>query len=256
MAAAAVHCRCQEWHGGSASCEVGGALCDSESLAAQVSPPPAESNGWNPPLPLPWAYTQLLKPGRSAFTGGASSSGSAGYAGWSSQPALPFQTFAEEAGGALSSGAARINTNLRCGSVLPVTLKFGVFSDLTGDGHVGQNDAVVYARNQYPLADWIYRVGLIFKLDNDMTSYTGGEGGTRISFNDSMQVVRKLSAFSDNTTTVLHLVGWQGSGHDTLYPSLDQLNRNVGTEADLRRLAEEAKKFNVVISYHINTDEA
>ena len=60
----------------------------------------------------------------------------------------------------------------------------------------------------------------------------------------------------DNSTHIMHLVGWQGTGHDTLYPSLDRLNPNVGTKTDLERLAIEARKYNTLISYHINTDEA
>lgn len=48
---------------------------------------------WAPPEPLPAAYTALLRPGRSAFTGGATKQ--AGYGAWSSQIGLPFQSFAE-----------------------------------------------------------------------------------------------------------------------------------------------------------------
>ena len=70
-----------------------------------------------------WAFTNLTRPGRSAFTGGHTSS--AGYAGWSTQIVLPFQSFGQPAASssvgagaeALSSGSARINTHLRCGSV-------------------------------------------------------------------------------------------------------------------------------------------
>jgi hypothetical protein len=64
------------------------------------------------------------------------------------------------------------------------------------------------------------------------------------------------SEWSDNQTIVVHLVGWQGSGHDTLYPSLDKVNPNVGTVGDLIRLAEASRQYNTIISYHINTDEA
>ena len=122
---------CQEWHGGGASCTVGG-RCDTASatLSAQAASP------WHPPEPLPWAYTALLTTGRSAFTGGAGKV--VGYSAWSSQAALPFQSFGEYTTTAaiadqqpqltgFSSGSARINTNLRCGDVLPVTLKFGVY---------------------------------------------------------------------------------------------------------------------------------
>ena len=192
---------------------------------------------------------------------------------------------------------------LFAGSVLPVTLKFGIFGDLSGDGAVDQNDAMIWMRRQYPLADAVYRHGLIVKLDSDTTSYVQGEGKKRISFHDTLSIVKELrcvskrslvsfllnfaqlcckkrpvcqdrlgtgirrkvekgcfarthSEWSDNQTIVVHLVGWQGSGHDTLYPSLDKVNPNVGTVGDLIRLAEASRQYNTIISYHINTDEA
>ena len=258
---------CQEWHGGMASC-VNDELCDMETIATQLPPittDAAETHGqvsWAPPEPLPFAYQALLKPGRSAFTGGVTAAATYGFAGWSSQPSLPFQSFGEYSDAAghrldgFSSGAARINANLRCGSVLPVTLRFGIFKDLSGDGKVDQNDAVIWARSQYPLADSVYRHGLVIKLDSDSTSYVQGEGQKRWSFNETLDLVKQLSVLADNQTIVIHLVGWQGSGHDTLYPSLNIVNPNVGTASDLRRLAEQSRHYNTIISYHINTDEA
>lgn len=270
---------CWEWNGDSVTCKVGSPCSQTESAGS----------GWIPPS-MPWAFAALQVPGRSAFAGGFSSSAGVGYAGWSSQPALPFQNFGSFAGDVhdgggvtagppssvaqqvglpgspsgdasaplvgFSTGSARINTNLRCGSTLPVTLRFGFFGDISGDGNVSQDDAEVYAREQYPLADAVYRAGLVLKLDSDITSYTAQEGMPRISFNATMDMVKKLSALADNTTIVLTLVGWQGSGHDTLYPRYNVSNPNLGTSEDLWRLVADAKRYNTVISYHINTDEA
>jgi hypothetical protein len=223
--------------------------------------------------------TALFKLGRGAFAAGASATGTAGYAGWSSQPTLPFQAFATYKSGSssrladegvlkpsgkvaveLSSGAARIHTNLRCGNVLPVTLKWGVFSDLTEDSKVDENDAVIWTREQHPKADWVYRSSLVLALAVDEATYIPKGPPVpqmpRISFNESLKVVRALSSWSDNTSTVLRLVGWQGSGHDTLFPSLKKINPKVGTLADLRKLATEALKYNTIITYDMNTDDA
>jgi hypothetical protein len=52
------------------------------------------------------------------------------------------------------------------------------------------------------------------------------------------------------------LVGWQYQGHDTGYPSLDKVNPDLGGPEELRWLAKEAKKYNALISYHINLDDA
>ena len=67
---------------------------------------------------------------------------------WERNACLKFKKFDSR-----SEAEAWGKAQLRCGRVLPVTLKFGVFGDLTGDGNVGQDDAVVWTREQWPLAD-------------------------------------------------------------------------------------------------------
>ena len=149
---------------------------------------------------------------------------------------------------------------------------------------------MVWTREQWPMADWLYRTGLIFKIDSDATSYQQGVGRKRISFNETLLTVKALSEWADNQTIVMHLVGWQGSGaqssiasmlllvlslslslslsllmmpaihcrfagHDTLYPSLNAVNPVLGTAAELRQLAEACTQYNTILSYHINTDE-
>ena len=213
-----------------------------------------QKSQWQPPYPLPAAFSALLKPGRSAFIGAAA--GHAGYAGFSSQPTLPFQAFGGVSGDnskhiQYGAGAGRLHTNLRCGDVLPITLKFGFFGDISGDGMLNMDDSIIYSREQYPLADSIYRAGLVVKLDSDITSYTQNENMSRITFNETLKFIKNISALADNTSLVVHLVGWQSSGHDTGYPSYDQINPNLGTVADLWRLSAEAKAFNAVLSYHV-----
>ena len=50
-------------------------------------------------------------------------------------------------------------------SSLQVRLRVGLFSDVTRDGMVNDDDEIVWMREQYPLADWVYRAGLVVKLD-------------------------------------------------------------------------------------------
>lgn len=242
---------CQEWSGSEVSCTIGSTTC---SLFQNL--PLDTKLSWSPPT-LPWAFQALQKPGRSAFVGAVS--GNTGFAAYSTQPALPFQVFADTNATALSSlgaGAARIQTNLRCGNVLPYTIKFGLFSDISGDNMVSDDDAVIYSREQYPVADSVYRSGVIVKLDSDITSYSADAQMPRISFNDTMGYIKTLSSLIDNQTLVVHLVGWQSTGHDTGYPTYDIVNSNLGGTADLFLLAQEAKQFNTIVSYHINVDEA
>lgn len=247
---------CEEWGGGPVQCGIG-EDCSHQMRAAQVAhllPPSSTGAPWKPPTPLPPAFLALLKPGRSAFIG--ASTGAVGYAGYSSQPTLPFQAFGSARVGdqqhAYGAGVGRLNINLRCGNVLPVTFKIGLFGDVTEDGIVSMDDAVVYAREQFPLADSVYRAGLVMKLDNDITSYTQNEKMGRITFNQTLDFIRNISLLADNATVVLHLVGWQSSGHDTGYPSYNHINPNLGSPADLWRLAAEAKFYNTRLSYHVS----
>jgi hypothetical protein len=238
---------CQEWSCTAQQATVGMPAFHTQSVAAAGFPP----------SPLPAAHSALVTPGRSNGIGMWTATGAAGVGAYSSQRTLPFQLF-QQADRTLGVGSARINTNLRCGSVLPVHLRFGFFRDITADGTVNMDDCVVWTRRQYPLADWRYRLGLVWKVGNDYTSYTGSTSDVtqRITFNETLEYVRAIALLSDNMTSIWHLVGWQGSGHDTLYPSLNRLNRALGTDADLRRLFEASQSYNAFISYHANTDEA
>ena len=41
----------------------------------------------------------------------------------------------------------------------------------------------------------VYRAGLVVKVDSDATSYQQGEGRKRISFNQTLGIVKALSAW-------------------------------------------------------------
>lgn len=220
---------CQEWAGGLVSCRIG-TTCTKDDFRGQLLargelPTSALSASRWPKPPLPWAFSALLAPGRSSFAAGFSPAAGVGYAAWSSQITLPMRNYGSygEIGAdgtstlrQFSTGAARLNIALRCGDVLPLTVKIGFFGDISGDGKVSQDDAIIYAREQYPRADSVYRGGILVKLDNDITSYRQQEGLKRISFNDTLEVIKSVSMLADNATIVMTLVGWQGSGHDTL----------------------------------------
>eukprot|EP00040_Diaphanoeca_grandis_P037223 m.241469 g.241469 ORF g.241469 m.241469 type:complete len:965 (-) comp33776_c0_seq1:288-3182(-) len=220
------------------------------------------TSGWEPPT-IPWAHTALVKQGRSNSLGGwkpaANAGKGVGVGVYSTQRTLPFQLFrgTPTRGGGVGLGSARINLNLRCGSQLPQQLRFGFFTDITGDGKVDADDSLVYTRNQYPVMDYVYRAGIILKLGLDYTSYETPPYDGRITFDRALDYIQAIANMSDNMLQVTHLVGWQGSGHDTLYPSYNQINPLLGASSDLQSLVAEAEaKYNTIVSYHINTDEA
>jgi hypothetical protein len=69
--------------------------------------------------------------------------------------------------------------------------------------------------------------------------------------------VANISLLSDGMPQVPYLVGWQGTGHDTLYPSLNIVNEALGGASALQALsAAAAAKYNTAVSAHINVDDA
>ena len=214
-----------------------------------------------PPLPLPFAAEALMDPSRSNGVGGWTADGKAGVGAYSSQRTLPFRRFHHREAGAATMavglGSARINTHLRCGSVLPVHLRFGMYSDVTGDGKADADDSTVWTRSQYPLADFVFRGSLTMKIDNDISSYLmpWNPSPSRVTFNQTLEYIATIADLTDSMPMVIHLVGWGGTGLDTgIY---NEINERLGTLADLRRLKEESlANYNTIVSYHIDTDNA
>ena len=185
--------------------------------------------GWTPPGGIPWAAKALLDPARSNGVGAWTANGTAGVGAYSSQLTLPFRRYQNGTTASIGLGSARINTRLRCGDVLPVTLRFGFFSDLTTDGKVNADDCTVWTRSNYPVADFIFRGSMTIKIDNDISSYLlpWNPSKDRVSFNQTLEYVKAIAALSDNMPTVLHLVGWGGTGLDTgIY---NEINARLGT---------------------------
>eukprot|EP00039_Didymoeca_costata_P007597 m.101573 g.101573 ORF g.101573 m.101573 type:complete len:939 (+) comp13746_c0_seq3:117-2933(+) len=214
-----------------------------------------EKGGWVPPY-LPVAHQALVDPSRSQGIVGVDGIHASGFSGWASQHTFAMKGFRTE--NSTGAGPARINLNLRCGSVLPYKLKFGMFNDITADGLVNTDDGLVWERSQYRQAHYAYRMGLVWKLGNDYSSYKAQESYVPISFNETLGIVKQIDYISDGQMQSLHLVGWQGTGHDTLYPSYNVVNAKVGTLSDLQNLVSQTKDYmkDAIISYHINTDEA
>ena len=151
---------------------------------------------------------------------------------------------------------------MRCGSVLPFSYRVGFFKDSSLDGKVDATDVIVWNRRQFPEARNIYKTHLVWKLGNSYHScrtksfVQQGYTPPVVTFNETLEWIREMSLISGGMPQICYLVGWQGTGHDTLYPSLDLINVALGTRDDLYRLAREAQeKYDTIISYHINTDE-
>jgi hypothetical protein len=90
--------------------------------------------------------------------------------------------------------------------------------------------------------------------DPDIDQWLSTEPVT--TFEESLQIIKSVHNLTGGVPQIIYLVGWQYGGHDDGYPSLDQVNPALGGREKLYWLAREAKKYNAIISYHINLDDA
>ena len=73
------------------------------------------------------------------------------------------------------------------------------------------------------------------------------------------QVLERIKEFANQTDSpkrIFYLAGWQYNGHDTGYPSVDKVNEKLGGYDALKNLVEEARKYNVTVSFHDNYDDS
>ena len=80
--------------------------------------------------------------------------------------------------------------------------------------------------------------------------------GPVTTFDECLEIIRSNYNLTGGVRQVVYLVGWQYDGHDDGYPSFDKVNPACGGREKLLWLAREAKKYNAIISYHINLDDA
>lgn len=125
-------------------------------------------------------------------------------------------------------------------------------SDTNGDGNVSLSDYALWLNRRLPDADPIYRESVIYKLFCD---YPGC--GVKTTFAQAEEIIRAISNVTDGLAQIVYLVGWQYTGHDTGYPSMDKVNERPGGEQGLRDLVRAAReRYNTLVSYHGNIDDA
>lgn len=210
---------------------------------------------------------RALGPMASVIAGGWTKSAKTGISVISSEKHSPFRTGLRSYDtpgrcSVFTVAPSPIHLSYLCGTGLPYTLSVGVFTDVTQDGAVDADDVNLWRRFQYPRADVLYRTSLPYKIQVDMTSYTSGHDQSRMPYVGVLGYVANISAITDAYPQTPILVGWQGLGHDTLYPGWDVLNLHpdVGGEAGLQALAQgfmvAARNNYSSLSYHVNADEA
>lgn len=83
-----------------------------------------------------------------------------------------------------------------------------------------------------------------------------------INFENALKIIRCVDNITQGIGKIVYLVGWQGLGHDDLYPDMTAVNDHLKRDCDpdgrssLLWLIEEAKKYNTVVSFHGNLADA
>jgi hypothetical protein len=86
----------------------------------------------------------------------------------------------------------------------------------------------------------------------------GTKGEVKYTFEQALEVIRKVDNLTRDIPKIIYLVGWQYDGHDTGYPSFAKVNerlkrpQDAKTEQSLIWLMEAAKKYHTTVSLHIN----
>lgn len=115
-----------------------------------------------------------------------------------------------------------------------------------------------------PEQPWVhdYNKTLFIKLFLCSRDSLGNVDSVYLKFADIPEVLRKIDNVTIGIPKIVYLVGWQYNGHDSKYPSWEQVNEQLKRDQDstslqsLKWVIREAKKHNAVVSLHINMIDA
>ena len=144
----------------------------------------------------------------------------------------------------------------------------GVAGDLPGAGYMMKNepsgayyDWKVTGKPERP---WLlpYHQTVVMKIFLCEKDPSGGAKKVYLTFEQALEVIRKLDNITCCIPKIAYLVGWQYDGHDSKYPSWTQVNRHLKRQRDktavesLRWLMRAGKRYNTIVSLHINMFDA
>lgn len=103
---------------------------------------------------------------------------------------------------------------------------------------------------------------MMMKLGMAHPEKGGKSSRVLMTFDQALEAIKKIDAVTQGITKIYYLVGWQYLGHDDKYPDFFEVNEALKSPRDRTardsfiRLYEEAKKYNSVVSVHINFNDA
>ena len=151
--------------------------------------------------------------------------------------------------------AIAVNTyqyRVRQRTMPPLRLQLVFLGDLNGDGRADVSDYRLWVNRQLGGGDPLYSTHLWYKIFLDHR-----DSGVKTTFRQAGEIIEAIRNVTDGLPQVIYLVGWQEGGHDAQYPAMDSVNQGAGGATALRELCAVAKrKYNALISYHANIDDA
>jgi len=121
-----------------------------------------------------------------------------------------------------------------------------------------------YTITMKPERPWLlpYHQTLIYRIMQALRDGTGKMSELFLTFEEALEVIKRLYHLTCGVPQVVYLTGWQFEGHDSKYPSWAEVNRHLKRSQDetavesLRWLMREARKYNCRVSLHINMFDA
>lgn len=89
-----------------------------------------------------------------------------------------------------------------------------------------------------------------------------GESKVELTFEEVLEVIKKTDRLTIGIPKIIYLVGWQYNGHDSKYPSWDEVNPCLKRPQDktalesMKWLMKEARRYNTTVSVHVNMMDA
>jgi beta-glucanase (GH16 family) len=100
------------------------------------------------------------------------------------------------------------------------------------------------------------------RFDGKLKRRDNGQSELFLTYEQALDVIRKIDNLSLGMPKIIYLVGWQYNGHDSKYPAFFDGNPLLKRKQDssslqsLTWLMKESSKFNTTISLHINMLDA
>lgn len=158
------------------------------------------------------------------------------------------------------------------GPVVPVTdperllkvqdscsITISVVGDYDDDGCISWIDGSKVLRdevNAVPNPYYLNKTFIRTFVDRPPTSRDSTGTREELPFESVLDRIRQFATQTDSAACVMYLLGWQYEGHDSGYPSVDKVNENLGGMEELVRLIEEARKYNVTVTFYDNYDDS